>query len=81
MIPKPSSSPRKVATEYRQQFGKDVVIDMFCYRRFGHNEGDDPTMTQPIDVREDQGPAVDRAKSTRRAWSRKASSRKPRSTT
>ncbi|MHB8528465.1 MAG: 2-oxoglutarate dehydrogenase E1 component [Caulobacteraceae bacterium] len=37
----------KIATEYRQQFGKDVVIDMFCYRRFGHNEGDDPTMTQP----------------------------------
>ncbi len=38
----------KVATEYRQIFGKDVVVDMFCYRRFGHNEGDDPTMTQPI---------------------------------
>src|SRR6185436_3384648 len=38
----------KVATEYRQKFGKDVVIDMFCYRRYGHNEGDDPTMTQPI---------------------------------
>ena len=38
----------KVATEYRQQFGKDAVIDMFCYRRFGHNEGDDPTMTQPV---------------------------------
>src|SRR5262245_32893727 len=38
----------KVATEYRQIFGKDVVIDMFCYRRFGHNEGDDPTMTQPL---------------------------------
>ena len=38
----------KVAVEYRQQFGKDVVIDMFCYRRFGHNEGDDPTMTQPV---------------------------------
>jgi 2-oxoglutarate dehydrogenase E1 component len=37
----------KVATEYRQLFGKDVVVDMFCYRRFGHNEGDDPTMTQP----------------------------------
>jgi 2-oxoglutarate dehydrogenase E1 component len=37
----------KVATEYRQKFGKDVVVDMFCYRRFGHNEGDDPTMTQP----------------------------------
>ncbi|MEO8812141.1 MAG: 2-oxoglutarate dehydrogenase E1 component [Caulobacteraceae bacterium] len=38
----------KIAIEYRQQFGKDVVIDMFCYRRFGHNEGDDPTMTQPL---------------------------------
>jgi len=38
----------KVATEFRQKFGKDVVIDMFCYRRFGHNEGDDPTMTQPL---------------------------------
>jgi 2-oxoglutarate dehydrogenase E1 component len=37
----------KVATEYRQKFCKDVVVDMFCYRRFGHNEGDDPTMTQP----------------------------------
>jgi len=38
----------KVATEYRQQFGKDVVLDMFCYRRFGHNEGDDPSFTQPL---------------------------------
>jgi len=38
----------KVGTEYRMLFGKDVVIDMFCYRRFGHNEGDDPTMTQPL---------------------------------
>ncbi|MCJ8324997.1 MAG: 2-oxoglutarate dehydrogenase E1 component [Rhizobiales bacterium] len=38
----------RIATEYRQKFGKPVVIDMFCYRRFGHNEGDDPSMTQPI---------------------------------
>jgi 2-oxoglutarate dehydrogenase E1 component len=38
----------KVATEFRQKFGKDVVVDMFCYRRFGHNEGDDPTFTQPF---------------------------------
>jgi 2-oxoglutarate dehydrogenase E1 component len=38
----------KVAIEFRQQFAKDVVIDMFCYRRFGHNEGDDPTFTQPL---------------------------------
>jgi 2-oxoglutarate dehydrogenase E1 component len=37
----------KIATEYRQKFEKDAVIDMFCYRRFGHNEGDDPTFTQP----------------------------------
>ncbi len=38
----------KVATEFRQKFSKDVVVDMFCYRRFGHNEGDDPTFTQPL---------------------------------
>ncbi len=38
----------KVATEYRQKFGKDVVIDIFCYRRFGHNEGDEPMFTNPL---------------------------------
>jgi 2-oxoglutarate dehydrogenase E1 component len=38
----------KVATEYRQRFGRPVVIDMFCYRRFGHNEGDEPSFTQPL---------------------------------
>jgi 2-oxoglutarate dehydrogenase E1 component len=37
----------KIATEFRQKFHKPVVIDMFCYRRFGHNEGDEPAFTQP----------------------------------
>ncbi len=37
----------KIAVEYRQKFGKPVVIDMLCYRRFGHNEGDEPAFTQP----------------------------------
>ncbi|MEJ2120761.1 MAG: 2-oxoglutarate dehydrogenase E1 component [Alphaproteobacteria bacterium] len=37
----------RIATEFRQEFKSDAVIDMFCYRRFGHNEGDEPAFTQP----------------------------------
>jgi len=38
----------KLAIEYRQTFNRDIVIDMWCYRRFGHNEGDEPKFTQPL---------------------------------
>jgi 2-oxoglutarate dehydrogenase E1 component len=45
----------KVATEFRMRFQKPVVVDMFCYRRFGHNEGDEPAFTQPIMYRTIRG--------------------------
>lgn len=38
----------RLAIEWRQRFGQDVVIDMYCYRRYGHNEGDEPRYTQPL---------------------------------
>jgi len=38
----------RLAIEWRQRFGQDVVIDMYCYRRYGHNEGDEPRYTQPV---------------------------------
>ncbi|MEO8723733.1 MAG: 2-oxoglutarate dehydrogenase E1 component [Sphingobium sp.] len=42
----------KLAIEYRQTFHRDIVIDMWCYRRFGHNEGDEPSFTQPLMYKE-----------------------------
>src|SRR3546814_18316756 len=38
----------KMAIEFRQKFHRDIVIDMWCYRRFGHNEGAEPSFTQPL---------------------------------
>ncbi|WP_075216509.1 2-oxoglutarate dehydrogenase E1 component [Mongoliimonas terrestris] len=45
----------KIAIEFRQKFHKPVVVDMICYRRFGHNEGDEPGFTQPIMYRKIRG--------------------------
>lgn len=45
----------KVATEFRQKFHKDVVLDIICYRRFGHNEGDEPMFTNPMMYKQIKG--------------------------
>ncbi|SNR91520.1 2-oxoglutarate dehydrogenase E1 component [Geodermatophilus saharensis] len=53
----------RLAVEYRQAFKKDVVIDLVCYRRRGHNEGDDPSMTQPLMYE-----IIDRKRSVRKLY-------------
>src|ERR671932_251615 len=53
----------RLAMDYRQAFKKDVVIDLVCYRRRGHNEGDDPSMTQPL-----MSDIIDRKRSVRKLY-------------
>src|ERR1700730_15311071 len=49
----------QLSVDFRQEFGRDVVIDMYCYRRFGHNEGDEPAFTQPdLYAKIDKHPSV-----------------------
>src|SRR5438067_315580 len=49
----------EIALDFRQEFGRDVVIDLYCYRRYGHNEGDEPSFTQPeLYARIDKQPSV-----------------------
>ncbi len=49
----------QLAIDFRQEFGRDIVIDMYCYRRYGHNEGDEPAFTQPdLYAKIDKRPSV-----------------------
>jgi 2-oxoglutarate dehydrogenase E1 component len=56
----------RIAIEFRQEFRKDVVVDMWCYRRFGHNESDEPAFTQPVMYR-----TIARLPSTRKIYAGK----------
>jgi 2-oxoglutarate dehydrogenase E1 component len=60
----------RLAVDYRQQFGQDVVIDMYCYRRYGHNEADEPRYTQPV-----MYSAIDRQPSVRETYVRRLKER------
>jgi 2-oxoglutarate dehydrogenase E1 component len=60
----------RLAVDYRQQFGQDVVIDMYCYRRYGHNEADEPRYTQPV-----MYSVIDRQPSVRETYVRRLKER------
>ena len=74
------STSSRMAIEFRQQFKQDVVIDMFCYRRYGHNEGDEPAFTQPLMYKAIAQPPDRRARSTPSSWSTRACVTRTRST-
>ncbi|HEV8320080.1 MAG TPA: 2-oxoglutarate dehydrogenase E1 component [Myxococcota bacterium] len=56
----------RLACDFRQEFGKDVVIDLYCYRKYGHNEGDEPRFTQPVMYK-----VIDRKPSVREVYVRR----------
>ena len=67
--PEACISAVRLAMAYREEFKRGVVIDLIGYRRFGHNEADEPAYTQPLHVRDDQASTRPCASSTRTRWS------------